>query len=94
MKWRETGRPTDAQEVPSLSDAIAANVRAERARHRWTQTELAQRLGWATSTLGDLESGKRRVSADDLPTLCEVFEIDLIELVRRADPSDLRRLGL
>lgn len=80
--------------MPSLGDHIAANVRAERARRRWTQEDLAQRLGWSRATVGDLESGRRKVAADDLPQLCGAFGVDLAELVRGGPPEDLGRLGL
>ncbi len=79
---------------PTLGDVVAAAVRAERARHRWTQEQLAKRLGWSVSTLGELEAGRRRPAVDDLPALCEALEVPLVELVRRADPEDVRRLGL
>jgi transcriptional regulator with XRE-family HTH domain len=80
--------------MPTLGDRIAANVRGERARRRWTQGDLAERLGWSRSTVGDFESGRRKVTADDLPLLCEAFGFDLAELAHGADPADLRRLGL
>jgi transcriptional regulator with XRE-family HTH domain len=52
-----------------LGDRIAANVRGERARRRWTQGVLAERLGWSRATVSDLEAGRRKVAADDL-ALC------------------------
>lgn len=77
-----------------LGDVIAASVRAERARRRWTQAELAARLGWGKSTIADMETGRRSVFADDLPALCAVFEIPLAELVRAAEPALRDPLGL
>lgn len=80
--------------MASLGDHIAANVRGERARRKWTQADLAERLGWSRSTVGDVESGRRKVIADDLPALCRAFGMPLSELVRGTDPEHLRRLGL
>jgi transcriptional regulator with XRE-family HTH domain len=80
--------------VPTLSDAIAANVRAERARRRWHQVELARRAGLSRTTVGDIEAGKRKITADYLPGLCRAFDVTLCDLVRGADPDDLRALGL
>lgn len=82
------------QPAPRLGDVVSAAVRAERARLRLTQEQLARRLGWSTSTLGDLESGKRRPTVDDLPLLCEALGVPMAELVRRGSPDDLRHLGL
>jgi transcriptional regulator with XRE-family HTH domain len=79
---------------PTFGDVVAAGVRAERARHRWTQEHLARRLGWSTSTLSALESGQRRATADDLPLLCEALDVSFRDLISRADPTDLARLRL
>lgn len=79
---------------PTFSDAIAASVRAERARLKLTQAELGERMGIAGFTVSDIETGRRAVTANDLPLLCEVFDVSLAELARRADPRDLSRLRL
>lgn len=80
--------------MPSFGDFVASNVRAERARRRWSQVELADRLGWARSTVGDLESGRRKVNADDLVPLCAVFGIPLRQLALGVAVDDLETLGL
>ena len=90
----EPGETADCHGMARLGDVVAAAVRAERARRRWTQQELATRVGWSVSTLGDLEAGRRRVTADDLPLLCGAFSIDFAELVRGADEQDLSALGI
>jgi transcriptional regulator with XRE-family HTH domain len=83
-----------ADQAPTFSDAIAASVRAERARLRLTQVELGERMGITGATVSDIETGRRAVTANDLPVLCEVFDVSLAELARRADPHDLDRLRL
>lgn len=84
----------DVLGMPSIGDVVAANVRAERARMRVTQRQLAERLGWSVGTLADLEAGRRRPAVDDLPRLCEALGVTLLDLLNRADPQDLVRLGL
>lgn len=84
----------DVLGMPSIGDVVAANVRAERARMRLTQRQLAQRLDWSVGTLADLEAGRRRPAVDDLPRLCAALGVTLAELLNRADPEDLGRLGL
>jgi transcriptional regulator with XRE-family HTH domain len=79
---------------PTIGDVVAAAVRAERARQRMSQGDLADTLGWSVSTLRDLEAGRRKPAVDDLPLLCEAFGVTLANLLERADPEDLRRLGL
>jgi transcriptional regulator with XRE-family HTH domain len=80
--------------VAGFGDVFAANVRAERARRRWSQQELADRAGLSRTTIGDLGVGKRRVTADHIPALCRAFGLPLSEMVRGADPLDLEATGL
>jgi len=78
----------------SLGVVAAANVRAERARRKWRQKDLADRLGWSVDTLSNLETGQRRVTLDDLVPLCRAFEIDIQRLLLGAEPADLAAIGL
>lgn len=80
--------------MPRLGDVVAAAVRAERARLRLTQQQLAERLGWSANTVADLETGRRRAQVDDLPAICEALGIRFATLIDRAEPDDLRRLDL
>ena len=83
--------------MASLGAHISRNVAAERTRRAWDQTELAKRIGaegWSRSTVSNLELGKRKVTADDLPLLCRAFEISLLQLMLGADPNDLDELRL
>ncbi len=41
-----------------------AEIRAERARRRVTQPELAERLGISRHTIVDIEAGRLQISAD------------------------------
>ena len=76
----------------TLTEALAENVRALRARKRWSQDELAGRLGITQRTLSRLESGRRGdVGIVELERLCEAFGVDLPELLTGAD---LRKLGI
>ncbi len=80
--------------VAGFGDTFAANVRAERARRRWSQQELADRAGLSRTTIGALEVGTRRVTADHIPALCRAFGLPLAEMARGADAEDLAALGL
>jgi transcriptional regulator with XRE-family HTH domain len=80
--------------MPDFADVIANNVRAERSRRKWRQVDLAERIGWSETTVGDLEQGRRKVWAGDLPLLCRAFGITLAKLADGADPADVEALGL
>jgi transcriptional regulator with XRE-family HTH domain len=79
---------------PTLSDVVARNIAAERARRRWKQADLAERLGVAESTVGSYETGGRRVNLDMLPDFCRAFDISLAKLLDGADPGDLAALRI
>jgi putative transcriptional regulator len=88
---------TPARSVPAMADlgaVVANNVRAERARRKWRQEDLADRLGWSRGSIGHLESGRRRPAIADLPQLCRVFDIPMADLFVGAEPTDLAVLGL
>jgi transcriptional regulator with XRE-family HTH domain len=80
--------------VTSLGVVIANNVRGERARRHMRQADMAAVLDWPLSSYGDLESGRRKVRADDIPQLCEALGVSLLDLLRGAEPEDIRRMGL
>lgn len=76
-----------------IGEALAANIRAERARRKWSQTALGDRLGVAQRTVSDIEGG-RTVTVPELVALCRVFNVPAAQLLVGADPTDLRALGL
>lgn len=78
----------------SLASVVAANVRAQRARQRLTQQELADELGWSRPSLGLLENESRRVTLDDAAELCQALKIDLRELLSGAPTDVLQAFGL
>lgn len=82
----------DHHRVSTLSDVIAGAVRAERARRKWSQAELARRTGMSRSTIGDIEQGKRQVTANHLPLFCQALGVPLSVLMHGADPADLEAL--
>jgi ribosome-binding protein aMBF1 (putative translation factor) len=88
------GQRVPEQPTPDLGSIIAANVRAERARRRWKQSDLGDLLGWSAQTVSHLESGRRGVFASDLYPLCKAFGISLAKLLDGAADEELRVLGL
>lgn len=80
--------------APTAADHAARNMRAERARRRWTQQELADRLGWSQAKVSAVEVGQRTITLDALIELCRVFEVPLAKLLEGADQADLHVLGL
>jgi transcriptional regulator with XRE-family HTH domain len=77
-----------------LNSVIAGNVRAQRARLRLSQEDLADDLGWSRPTVGSLEAGSRRVTLADAVALCEALKIDLRQLLQGAPAHAMQVLGL
>lgn len=79
-----------------LGEAVAANIRSLRARNRWTQRQLAAELHISQRAVSTLESepGRADIGLQELVDICRAFGVPLAELLRGADPGDLRTLGL
>ena len=74
--------------------ALQRAIRAERARAGLSQAQLAERLGWARTTMAAVESGERRVNADELPEICRALGVTLAVLVQMAPEDERRSLGV
>jgi transcriptional regulator with XRE-family HTH domain len=77
-----------------LALTLAHAVRAERARQTWSQTALADRLGWSQTKVAAVEAGTRRLYVHEMPEVCRALGVSLARLLQDADPEDLRALGL
>jgi transcriptional regulator with XRE-family HTH domain len=73
---------------------VAANVRAERARRRWSQGHLGALLGTSQTTVSQIEAGRRKLGIDDLIGLCAALQVPLVRLLVGADDRQLQALGL
>ena len=84
--------------VSGMSDqaarAISRSLRAERSRLRWTQAQLAERLGWSQQKVASVETGARRLYADELPDLALALGVPLAKMLDGLNGADLRALGL
>jgi transcriptional regulator with XRE-family HTH domain len=80
--------------MSDLGTVIAINMRRERSRRKWRQTDLADRLDWPVSRVARLECGAQRVQLTDARDLCAAFGLPLISLLADADPADLKALQL
>jgi transcriptional regulator with XRE-family HTH domain len=80
---RQSDQPTWGVEYSSPEDAaarIAANIRAERARKRLTQTAVAAVMQlhgfrWHQQTVAQVERGERSVKAEELLGLAAAYMV-------------------
>jgi transcriptional regulator with XRE-family HTH domain len=83
------------QGMARLSSVFPRNMRAERVRRDWDQAELGDRIGgWTRTMVGDLETGRRKLSVDDIAPICTALSLSLAELAIGADADELAALGL
>ncbi|MBQ9377783.1 MAG: helix-turn-helix transcriptional regulator [Schwartzia sp.] len=58
-------------------------IREHRTQRKWTQAELAERLGVERSTVAKWESGASQPQAAHLIALAEIFECTVDALLKR-----------
>lgn len=75
-----------------MDEVVGARLRALRAERRLRQADVAEATHMARSSYEALESGQRPVTLLDLVLVCQVFQVDLAELLAGTDAS--RWLGL
>lgn len=69
--------PTDQ----SLTETVAAEIRAEMARQNKKRAELATALGMVPSAIGDRIGGKKPFDTAELEKIARWLGIDLVQLV-------------
>lgn len=74
----------DAATARTYRDAIGRELRALRQARRWTQSELARRLGMTQSWLSRIEKGDASLSAEQLLHAARIFNAGLDRFLPRA----------
>ena len=65
--------------------AIASRLRLSREMAGLTQGQVAKSLDWHRPTVSEIEAGRRRVSAEELTTLAEVYGVNVPWIVGEED---------
>ena len=68
-------------EHESFKDNFGVNVKQFRLLRRWTQEELAERVGVSRLDIGLIERGRKRVHLDLAEKICRVFNTRLSYMV-------------
>lgn len=82
----------NARERSALSQAIADQIKAERARRGLTQRDVYDGVGMARMTYVRIENGSRVADVTQLSRIAGMFGMPLALLVERAE-GELRRTG-
>lgn len=82
--WSHLGMPAP-RERTGVSDAVAAQIRAERAAVQLTLEQVAKGSGIPFSTYRKLDDGRGVPDSSQLARLCQVWGIPLSEFFRRVE---------
>lgn len=71
-----------------IREALAAEIRAARARKDITQSELADRAGISRATIARLEAGTRSADVVQLLAIADALDVDAGALLDAAQRKD------
>jgi transcriptional regulator with XRE-family HTH domain len=71
--------------------AIAERLRAAREQAGLSQGQVAKIIGFQRPTISEIEAGRRRVAAEELPRFADIYDVSVSWLMRSdskdADPA-------
>ena len=73
--------------MPEPRDAIASRLRVARESAGLSQGQVARKLGMHRPTLTEIEAGRRRVTAEELAKLADIYGVDATWITSNR-PSD------
>jgi len=68
-----------------LLKIFSSNIRLHRARFRWSQAELAEKINISINFLSDIETGKKWASPITMVKFANVFNVKAYELLKPLD---------
>ena len=73
--------------VEASRQAIASRLRLGREMAGLTQGQVAKIRGWHRPTVSEIEAGRRRVSAEELTSLAELYGVSVSWIVEDEEDS-------
>ena len=73
----------------SLRQGLASRLKLAREMAGLTQGQVATQLGWHRPTVSEMEAGRRRVLAEELNTLAELYGVNVPWLLGEAEGDDI-----
>lgn len=74
-------------EHDSARKVIASRLRQSREMAGLSQGQVAKNLNWHRPTVSEIEAGRRRVSAEELTILAEMYGVNVAWLVSEDDEN-------
>ena len=72
----------------TLNERIGLQFRILRLEKRMSIEQVADLLGVAKNTVSYMELGKKKITVDDVITYAEIFGVDWISILEKADQTD------
>ena len=66
---------------------FSKNIKDYRARHSWSQAELAERINVSVNFISDIENSRKWASPVTMVKLSEIFKVEVYKLLK--PPNDL-----
>jgi transcriptional regulator with XRE-family HTH domain len=83
--------PTDESNIKEQNALVGKRIKKYRKEYGYTQSDLAEKLGYASSgQICFIEGGKRGMSRDKLVQFCKLFNVPIEELLFE-EPSKAKR---
>ena len=76
-------------EQEPFRQAIAARLRLAREMAGLTQGQVAKSRGWHRPTVSEIEAGRRKVSAEEVSMLAELYGVNVPWIVGEEEESSL-----
>jgi transcriptional regulator with XRE-family HTH domain len=65
-----------------LLGILSMNIKQHRARLRWSQAELAEKIDISINFLSDIETGKKWASPNTMVKFADAFNVETYELLK------------
>ena len=81
--------------VPSSArQGIARRLRMAREMAGLTQGQVADRFGWHRPTVSEIEAGRRRVSAEELAVLADIYGVNIPWILGEGDEEGISDMAM
>ena len=84
---RDTKEHIKPLRLNGLPEVMLRDLKAARRQHRWSQSELGQRIGLPQTHISGIETGRIVPRFDTLRDLVRVLNYDLLMVPRRLVPA-------
>ena len=72
----------------TLNERIGLQFRILRLEKRMSIEQVADKLGVAKNTVSYMELGKKKITVDDVITYAEIFGVNWISILEKADQTE------